>query len=90
VLEHAARRDPLALDLVSQAAADAGRMITRLLDFGAPSVCLIGGLAEPLAGWLPPPLEERLAKPLGDATDGAVLMARRAREAAPPLTAATG
>jgi glucosamine kinase len=90
VLEHASQRDRLALDLLSQAAADAGRMITRLLDFGAPSVCLIGGLAEPLTGWLPPPLAERLAKPLGDAMDGAVLMARRASETAPPLTVATG
>ena len=83
VLEHAARRDPLALEVLSQAALDASRLITRLLDFGAPSVCLLGGVAEPLSAWLPPPLKERLAPPIADAMDGAILMARMAQ---PPAT----
>jgi glucosamine kinase len=81
VFEYAENRDSLALAIVTQAAADAVRIITRLLDVGAPSVCLIGGLAEALAAWLPLSLRERLAAPRGDALDGAVLMARRAMAA---------
>lgn len=77
VFEHAEARDPLALALVTEAAADAVRIIMRLLEVGAPSVCLIGGLAEPLSAWLPQSVRQRLAKPRGDALDGAILMARR-------------
>jgi glucosamine kinase len=83
VLEHAARRDPLALDVLGAAAADAARIITCLLDSGAPSVCLLGGLAEPLSHWLPPPMKAVLAEPRGDAMDGAILLARRAEPARP-------
>ena len=81
VLEQAGRRDPLGLALLSEAAADAGRMILRLLDVGAPSVCLIGGLAGALETWLPPPIRARLAEPKGDAMDGAILMARESLRA---------
>jgi glucosamine kinase len=80
VFEHAARRDPLALALVEEAAQHIARMAARLLDCGAPSVVLIGGLAEPIAPWLPPPLRARLTTALADAADGAILMARRAVE----------
>jgi glucosamine kinase len=79
VLEHAEKRDRLALALISEAAADAARMILRLLDHGAPTVSLIGGVAEKLTPWLPPPVRGRLSKPRGDALDGAILMARRAQ-----------
>lgn len=78
VFEHAERRDPLALALVGEAASEAARMVNRLLDFGAPAVAPIGGLAEPLAAWLPPPLRARIAPAKGDGLDGALLMARRA------------
>ncbi len=78
VLEHAEKRDPLALALMEEAAADAARMILRLLDHGAPTVSLIGGLAGPLTAWLPPSIHSRLSTPRGDALDGAILMARRA------------
>jgi glucosamine kinase len=77
VLEHAERRDALGLTLISEAAADAARMIQRLLDHGAPSVCLIGGVAEKLTPWLSPPIRARLATARGDALDGAILMARQ-------------
>jgi glucosamine kinase len=77
VFAHAEARDPLALALISEAAADAARMINRLVARGAPSVCLIGGLAEPLSAWLPPPVRARLGRPRGDSLDGAVLLARR-------------
>jgi len=78
VLDHADRRDPLALAILAEAAADAARIATRLLDAGAPTICLLGGLAEAIAGWLPPPIKARLAPARGDALDGALLMAERA------------
>jgi glucosamine kinase len=81
VFERAAARDSLGVALVGDAARDIARMAERLLDCGAPSVCLIGGLAASIAPWLPPPLRDRLAPPLADAVDGALLMARRARAA---------
>lgn len=79
VLEHAERCDPLGLALMQEAARDAARMILRLVEFGAPSVCLIGSVAEKLTPWLPPPFRARVSPPKGDALDGAILMARRAR-----------
>ena len=81
VFDHAGRRDPLALALIAEAVRDVTTIITRLLDVGAPSVCLLGGLAEPLEPWLPPPLRAHLAPPQADAVDGAILMARRAQAA---------
>jgi glucosamine kinase len=63
--------------LVEEAAADAGRMIARLLEVGAPSVCLIGGLAAPLSAWLPEECRAHVTEPLGDALDGALILARR-------------
>ena len=88
ILAHAERRDPLAITLIGEAAADAARIMTRLLDVGAPSVCLIGGLSDVLQSWLPPPLRGRLSAPAGDAMDGAILMARRGAAAMPETAAA--
>lgn len=82
VFEHASRRDPLAVAILSQAAADAARIIMRLVDVGAPTVCLLGGLAAPLGEWLPPPVRATLAEPQGDALEGAILMARQAGDRA--------
>jgi glucosamine kinase len=78
VFEHAGRGDALAATLLREAADDIGRMIQRLLALGAPKLALVGGLAEPIAAWLPPALRGCLVKPLADAADGAILMARRA------------
>ncbi len=82
VFDSADKGDALALAIVTDAVADAVKMITRLIDLGAPSVALIGGIAEPLEKWLPPEIRGRLSKPKGDALDGAILMARRAYAAA--------
>lgn len=78
VFEHAERSDALALALLTEAAADATRILARLIEAGAPSVCLVGGLAPRLAPWLPPPIRQRLSPPRADAMDGAILMARAA------------
>jgi glucosamine kinase len=83
ILEHAENLDPLGLVLMTEAAAGVVKIITRLLKVGAPSVCLIGGIAEPLSKWLPAPIRARISTPRGDALDGALLMARRSVEKAP-------
>lgn len=76
VLQHANERDPLGVALVSDAAGEVTRIATRLLDLGAPGLCLFGGLAEPLRPWLPPPVQQRIVPPAADAMDGAILLSR--------------
>jgi len=78
VLEHASAGDRLAVTLVEEAAEAATRIITRLVDSGAPAVTLIGGLAEPLAAWLPANVRGCLCEPKSDPLAGALLMARQA------------
>jgi glucosamine kinase len=78
VLDHAGRRDPLGIALVEEAAAGATRIATRLLELGAPALCLFGGLAEPLKPWLPPPVQNTVVSPMADALDGAILLGRNA------------
>ena len=83
VFEHADREDLLAVALVEEAAADAARMIDRLVGLGAPSVYLHGGVSERLAPWLPPKARKRLTKGMNVAglpLQGAVLLARQATE----------
>lgn len=77
VLEHAARGDAMALGLLADTIGHVTRIAERLLDSGAPSICLMGGLAAPLTPHLPATIRARLAAPQGDAMDGALLMARR-------------
>jgi glucosamine kinase len=52
-------------------------LINRLIELGAPSVAMIGGIFPPLYPWLAPETRARLIKPMGDAMDGAILMAER-------------
>jgi glucosamine kinase len=78
VFEYANRRDPLGIALVEDSAAGATRIATRLLELGAPALCLFGGLAEPLSPWLPPPVQQTIVPPLADALDGAILLGRNA------------
>ncbi|NIX75073.1 BadF/BadG/BcrA/BcrD ATPase family protein [Microvirga terricola] len=76
VLDHAKRRDPLGVALITDAATGLAQIATRLLDLGAPTLCLFGGLAEPLRPWLPPPLQQAIVQPTADALDGAILLAQ--------------
>ncbi|HXH03612.1 MAG TPA: BadF/BadG/BcrA/BcrD ATPase family protein [Candidatus Competibacteraceae bacterium] len=76
ILEHAAACDMLALELLSEGAAEIGALVDALLRHGAPCVSLLGGLAGVMAQWLAPPLRARLVEPRGDALDGALLLAR--------------
>ncbi|WP_112661627.1 BadF/BadG/BcrA/BcrD ATPase family protein [Microvirga flavescens] len=84
VLKHAAERDSLATALVEHAAGGIARIADRLLDLGAPSLCLFGGLGEPLRHWLPPSVQDTIVPPLSDALDGAILLARQAEPQVEP------
>ncbi|MBZ6078519.1 BadF/BadG/BcrA/BcrD ATPase family protein [Microvirga puerhi] len=77
VLDHALRRDPLGIALIEEAAGQMSQIATRLLDLGAPALCLFGGLAEPLRAWLSPPLQQSIVQPQADAMDGAILLTQQ-------------
>jgi glucosamine kinase len=76
VLEHAGRGDSMGVAVIEHAAAGAARIAARLLELGAPSLCLLGGLAEPLQPWLPAAIRDRIVAPAGDAMEGAIRLAR--------------
>ena len=78
IFKYAAEQDPLAIALLNEAAAAAASIIDALWAAGAPTVSLIGGLADPLSTWLPCRLCEFLTRPQSDPADGAILMARMA------------
>ena len=77
VLQHANLRDPLGLNLVREAAGYVDQIGLRLLEIGAPALCLFGGLSEPLRPWLSPRLGEQIVDPRADALEGAILLAHR-------------
>ena len=76
VMDHASSGDPIAEDIVKAAAHRLDRLIRVLLEKGAPSCCLMGGVAVRMRDWLAASIRERLTEPLGDALDGAILLAR--------------
>jgi glucosamine kinase len=78
IFEYASAEDPLAIALVREASEAAVSIIDTLKSAGAPSVSLIGGLAEPLFPWLPSRVREFITPAQSDPADGAILMARRA------------
>ncbi|HEY2775606.1 MAG TPA: BadF/BadG/BcrA/BcrD ATPase family protein [Candidatus Binatia bacterium] len=76
VMQHANQGDATAELIVQEAAQRIGAVIRTMLERGAPHCCLMGGLAPHLRDWLAPSIRARLREPLGDALDGAVLLAR--------------
>lgn len=76
VMDRAVEGDPVAEPIVQEAALRIDRLIRVLLDRGAPSCCLMGGVAARMQDWLSASIRERLGEPLGDALDGAILLAR--------------
>jgi glucosamine kinase len=79
VLEYAGQGDAMGVAVIEHAAEGAARLADRLLGAGAPGICLLGGLAEPLRPWLPKRIQEKLVAPKGDAMEGALLLAREAQ-----------
>lgn len=77
VFAHAARRDPIALAIIDEAAEAVCRLIDRFISVGASSVAMIGSVFPELRPWLPPPYQSLCVEAEGDALDGALLMARQ-------------
>lgn len=73
----AAQGDRYGLELVQEAARAIARLAHELLARGAPHIALVGGLARPLAPYLPQELAPNLVEPKRDPLDGAIMMARR-------------
>jgi len=74
----AARDDAAAREILRLAATHIDAIATRLAELGVPRLSLMGGLAAHVEGLLPMIIRRHLARPLGDALDGALLLARAA------------
>lgn len=82
--------DPAAAAVVGDASQAIGELVDALVRRDAPRVSLVGGLAAPLQPFLADATRARLEPPLGDALDGALVLAGLEREARPrsaPTTA---
>lgn len=77
VMRYADDGDPVGRLIVRDAAEQIDELVRRLLEFGAPRIALLGGLASPMQPWLAPDVQRRLSPIEGDAVDGALLLARR-------------
>ncbi|OAV52450.1 N-acetylglucosamine kinase [Rhizobium sp. WYCCWR10014] len=75
VFEHAAGGDAVAVGIVTDAATAIGESLEALLWPECPSICLLGGLAEAYEPWLSERHKPLLARPKGDALQGAVELA---------------
>src|SRR6266403_6189816 len=81
VLGYAEAGDPFAEEIVAESARHVGVLIRSLVEFGAPRISLLGGLAPRLVRWLSPDFLHFLSPPEGDAVAGALLLARREESA---------
>lgn len=75
VIQHAEADDPIARSIVEDAAGHVERFIETIFERGAPACAILGGLAPHLRPWLRARTVARLSEPLGDALDGALLLA---------------
>ena len=76
-LTYAEAGDPFAKEIVAEGACQAGVLIRSLVEFGAPHISLLGGLASRMVPWLSPEVAHFLSPPAADAVAGALLLARR-------------
>ncbi|MBY5948646.1 BadF/BadG/BcrA/BcrD ATPase family protein [Photobacterium rosenbergii] len=76
IFAEAYRGDSLGIELLNQTAADIEMWMKALVKRGAEQICLMGSIAERIQPWLIPPMQQRVATPMGDAMDGALAMAR--------------
>ncbi len=79
VMRHADDGDSIARRIVRDAAEQIDELVRRLSECGAARIALLGGLASSIDPWLAPDVQRRLVAPEGDAVDGALHLARRAR-----------
>jgi glucosamine kinase len=76
-LSYAEAGDPFAEEIVAEGARHVNVLIRSLVEFGAPRISLLGGLASRLVQWLSPDVLHFLSPPEGDAVAGALFLARR-------------
>jgi glucosamine kinase len=76
IVDHAARGDAAAVELMQLAAAHIDAIAALLIAAGAARLALAGGLAPSLRPWLAPNTASHLVEPAGDALDGALRLAR--------------
>jgi glucosamine kinase len=75
VMDYAEAGDEIALSIVEDAVLHVERFIDTIFAKGAPRLALLGGLSTRLRPWLRVRTNSRLSEPLGDALDGAALLA---------------
>jgi len=80
IIEHGAREDPAAVELIRSAAGHVDDLAARLVAFGASRISIVGGLAASMEPWLASTTRDRLVPPAGDALAGALRLARAAAE----------
>jgi len=76
-LAHAEAGDQFAEEIVAEGARQADVLIRSLVEFGAPRISLLGGLAPRMVRWIAPEIARFLSPPEADAVAGALLLARR-------------
>jgi len=76
IVEHAARDDAAAIELIRLAAIHIDALAARLVALGADRLALAGGLAPYIEPWLRDEMRQHLITPAGDALDGALRLAR--------------
>jgi glucosamine kinase len=77
VMDYADNGDEIALSIVRDAALHVERFIETIMAKGATRCVLMGGLAERMRPWLRARIVAQLSEPLGDALDGAQILAGR-------------
>jgi len=76
-LAYAEAGDAFAEEIVAEGARQAAVLIRSLVEFGAPRISLLGGLASRMVQWLSPEVVHFLSPPEAGAVAGALLLARR-------------
>ncbi len=77
VMDYAENGDDIALSIVRDAALHVERFIETIFARGAPRCALAGGLSHRMKPWLRARIADQICEPLGDALDGALLLAGR-------------
>jgi glucosamine kinase len=77
VMDYAENGDEIALSIVRDGALHVERFIETIFAKGAPRCCMVGGLAARMKPWLRARIASQISDPMGDALDGALLLAGR-------------
>lgn len=80
VIRHAEANDFHALAIVRHGAARIDELVNRLTNRGVRRISLLGGLAQKMQPFMAADAQAKISPPLGDALDGALLLARHAIE----------